>query len=60
MNLEKLIRMTPLSWRATEERALDIGIDEITVEFTVINGKNGNKKNKHSSNLRIIIYLIIF
>lgn len=37
-----LIRMTPLSWATTERRikeALDMKIDEITVDYTIITGK---------------------
>lgn len=40
--LENLIKMTPLSWRATEEKAqkaLEIGIDKITVDFTIMYGR---------------------
>jgi 23S rRNA (guanine745-N1)-methyltransferase len=42
-NLEHLIRMTPLSWRADNERirnALGVGIDSITVDLTVLLGRN--------------------
>jgi len=38
-----LIKMTPLSWRVTEEtirKVLDSGIDSITADFTVIVGKS--------------------
>ncbi|QGU96382.1 methyltransferase domain-containing protein [Clostridium bovifaecis] len=47
IDLENLIKMTPLSWSATEKkvkRALDIGINKITVEFTAMYGENGHKK----------------
>jgi len=46
-DLENLIKMTPLSWSATQEKVesvLSIGIDKITVEFTIIYGKKDCKK----------------
>ncbi len=42
-NLEHLIKMTPLSWRASDEKiaqALDRGIDKITVDLSILGGKN--------------------
>ena len=41
--LSHLIKMTPLSWRASDEairKALDGKIDRITADFTVIIGKS--------------------
>lgn len=46
-NLEHLIKMTPLSWRASSEKvqaALDAGIDSISVEFSIISGKKKKRK----------------
>ena len=45
-NLKHLIRMTPLSWSASKERiekALNIGIDSITVDLTVMYGRNKSR-----------------
>lgn len=41
--IEHLVRMTPLSWRATEEKRQQIfkmNLAEITVDFTILFGKN--------------------
>lgn len=43
--LAPLIRMTPLTWGASEEKvkeALQVGIPEITIDFTVISGVKRN------------------
>ena len=43
------IRMTPLSWKVTDDkiqRIMDIDIDNISAEFLIIMGK---KKNKNMS-----------
>ncbi|MBE6042969.1 MAG: methyltransferase domain-containing protein [Clostridium thermopalmarium] len=40
--LEQLIKMTPLSWNASKDkiqRAFNIGLENITVDFTIICGK---------------------
>lgn len=45
--LELLIKMTPLSWGASDERiqmALDTGINTITVDYSIIIGKAENRK----------------
>ncbi|MDF9410042.1 MAG: 23S rRNA methyltransferase A [Pelotomaculum sp. PtaB.Bin013] len=41
-NIEHLVKMTPLSWGATDEKiqeVLDIGINNITMDLTIILGK---------------------
>ena len=46
-NLEHLVRMTPLSWGAADEniaKALEKGIDSITVDLTVILGKKSREQ----------------
>jgi 23S rRNA (guanine745-N1)-methyltransferase len=49
--LEQLIKMTPLSWGASKDkiqRAFNINLKNITVDFTIICGKK-NYKNTHSA-----------
>ena len=44
--LAKLIRMTPLTWGASEEKvneALSIGIPSITIDFTIIIARRRNE-----------------
>ncbi|WP_054956319.1 putative RNA methyltransferase [Paenibacillus dakarensis] len=46
VQLEYLVHMTPLSWGAAEgqtEQALDLGISEITCDFTILVGRKKNK-----------------
>jgi 23S rRNA (guanine745-N1)-methyltransferase len=46
--VEHLIRMTPLSWKISAEKIEEImerGLDEVTVEFTIIYGKHTAIKN---------------
>lgn len=43
--LAPLIRMTPLTWGASEEKvrkALQLGLPEITIDFTVMSGVKRN------------------
>ena len=50
-NLEHLIRMTPLSWSVTTEKiqkALNMGIDRITVELIIMYGKR-MAQNSHKT-----------
>lgn len=42
--------MTPLSWRATKEKiqkAIDIGLGNITVDFTILYGKRDYTKSQN-------------
>ena len=46
-SLESLMKMTPLSWRVSMEKiqnALNIELDSITVDFTIIYGKKNDLK----------------
>lgn len=46
-NIEHLIKMTPLSWGATDEKiqeVLHIGINNITVDLTIILGKKKQRR----------------
>lgn len=48
-NLRNLIKMTPLSWRATNEKiqkALNIKSNRITVDFTIMCGKRLTRSSK--------------
>ena len=46
-SLENLIKMTPLSWRVSKEKiqkAINIGLGSITVDFTIMYGKKNDMK----------------
>ena len=46
-NLEHLIRMTPLSWRASDERInnmLGVGIDNVSVDLSILIGEKKKRK----------------